>query len=106
MRINIHKATAAFAVVVLVVAVIWWIRFRKREVIKPVERKLMDSITYHMNEARKHADIARTYGDEAEKYAEVYNNPRIDSAKRARIGSEIYANAVRKADSLRECATR
>lgn len=106
MKIDIHKVTAAFAVLVLAAAVLWWIEYRKRESESPVAKKLMDSLTYHMNEAQNHADIARGYVDETEKYAEIYKNPRFDSVERDSLGAKIYADAVRKADSLRERATR
>lgn len=106
MKIDIHKITAVFAVLALAAAVLWWIEYRKRETESPVAKKLMDSITYHMNEAQKHADIAKGYIAETDKYAEIYNNPRFDSVERDSLGAKIYANAVRKADSLRECSTR
>lgn len=101
MKIDIHKLTAVFAVLVLVGAVIWWVRWQ-REPAKPIHKQFEDSIDYHINQAQKHADIAHKYFDEVEKYAEVYHVPAIDSAKRARLGAEIWANAVRKADSLRK----
>lgn len=103
MKINIHKVMAVFAVMVLIGAVIWWVKWQ-RETVKPIHKQFEDSIDYHMNEAQKHADIAHEYLDEVGKYAEAYNDTNIDSAERARIGAEVWANAIRKADSLRKRA--
>ena len=103
MKIDIHKIGAAFAVLVLIGAVFWWVNWQRQEQI-PVHVEMIDSITYHMNEAQKHADIAKSYVKEVEKYAEAYNDPAIDSVERSRLGAEIRANAIRRADSLRKRA--
>lgn len=101
MKVNIHKVVAWFAAIVLLTAIFWWFRYQRRKDL-PVHVEMMDSINYQMNEADKHAEIARKYIQAAEEYGEVYNNPDIDSAARERLGAEIWANAVRKADSLRK----
>lgn len=101
MKIDIHKATAVFAVILLTCAVLWWIKW-KREELPPIHRRFKDSVTYHVNEAEKHAEIGREYMDEFEAYADNYFDAAIDSSDRAKLGAEIWANAVRKADSLRK----
>lgn len=102
MKIDIHRVVAVFAVMTLVGAVLWWISGRKRDTYILTEKKLMDSINLHVQQAENHADIARKYLEEAEKYAKVYNDTLIDSTERTRLGAEIWANAVRKADSIRK----
>jgi hypothetical protein len=106
MKKHLDKIICAFAIALLITSVAWWIKWNRREINVPVERKLMDSIDNHMKQAEKHANIARKYVQQAEEYAKVYHDPNIDSTERSRIGAEIWANAVRKADSLRKCAAR
>lgn len=103
MKVCIHKIVAVFAVLVLVGAVLWWIQWR-REYLPPIHKRFKDSVNYHVNEAEKHAEIGRKYMDEFEVYADNYFDATIDSSDRAKLGAEIWANAVRKADSLRERA--
>ena len=103
MKIDIHRVTAVFAVILLVCAVLWWIKWRREEA-PPIHKRFEDSVKYHLQEAEKHAEIGKKYMDEYEVYADNYFDATIDSSDRAKLGAEIWANAIRKADSLRERA--
>ncbi|MGA9651861.1 hypothetical protein [Pedobacter sp.] len=102
---NVEKYVAIFAVLLLIAAVFWWMKWKRQED-APVEKKLMDSIDYHIKQAEGHANIAREYVEQADKYAEIYNNPVIDSVERSDLGAKIWADAIRKADSLHQLAPR
>jgi hypothetical protein len=101
---DVHwKIIAGLLVVILTLACILWYRGFRQPTPNPNAPGFADSIRESQRRADIHADKTKKENQDYEKNLGRYNSP-IDTTQRSKLGAEVRANAIRKADSLRRRA--